>query len=168
MLCYIDTKKAYGGWSNIRQNRAVSVSQPPLSRAAHRASGSEYRQIRRGEELHFQKRSRACLKNAFRQMCVTVCGRFVPNEGRIAPADRNIVKSVEDPGKATCNTRCRIREELEWSVRPDGPWIGNGSGYVVDCLRSAFMIMGAADSYAARQYKAQQTWLHRFPCVIRH
>ena len=38
-------------------------------------------------------------------------------------------------------------QELEWSVRPDGPWIGNGSGYVVDCLRSAFMIMGAADSY---------------------
>ena len=27
---------------------------------------------------------RACFKNAFCQMCVTVCGRFVPNEGRIA------------------------------------------------------------------------------------
>ncbi|MDE6619381.1 MAG: hypothetical protein K2K74_02625, partial [Lachnospiraceae bacterium] len=26
---------------------------------------------------------RACLKNAFCQMCVTFCGRFVPNEGRI-------------------------------------------------------------------------------------
>ena len=28
--------------------------------------------------------SRVCLKIAFRQMYVTVCGRFVPNEGRIA------------------------------------------------------------------------------------
>ena len=28
--------------------------------------------------------TRACLKNAFCQMCVTICGRFVPNEGRIA------------------------------------------------------------------------------------
>ena len=28
--------------------------------------------------------ARACLKNAFRQMCVTVCGRFVPNEGGVA------------------------------------------------------------------------------------
>jgi len=27
---------------------------------------------------------RACLKIAFWQMCVTICGRFVPNEGRIA------------------------------------------------------------------------------------
>ncbi len=38
-------------------------------------------------------------------------------------------------------------QELEWSVRPDEPWIGNGSGYVVDCLRSAFMIMRVATSY---------------------
>ncbi|APR79368.1 ADP-ribosylglycohydrolase [Minicystis rosea] len=28
-------------------------------------------------------------------------------------------------------------EELEWSVRPDDPPEGKGSGYVVDCLRSA-------------------------------
>ena len=27
--------------------------------------------------------ARACLKNAFRQMYVTVCGRFVPNEGGV-------------------------------------------------------------------------------------
>nr|WP_308627532.1 DUF6783 domain-containing protein [uncultured Eisenbergiella sp.] len=24
---------------------------------------------------------RACLKIAFRQLCVTICGRFAPNEG---------------------------------------------------------------------------------------
>ncbi len=38
-------------------------------------------------------------------------------------------------------------QELEWSVRPDEPWVGNGSGYVVDCLRSAFMIMKRAGNY---------------------
>ena len=32
----------------------------------------------------FEQFLRACLKNAFRQMCVTICGRFVPNEGGIA------------------------------------------------------------------------------------
>ena len=29
------------------------------------------------------------------------------------------------------------QEELEWSIRPDDPADGAGSGYVVDCLRSA-------------------------------
>ncbi len=33
--------------------------------------------------MNFQTRSRVCLKIAFWQMCVTVCGRFGPNEGRI-------------------------------------------------------------------------------------
>lgn len=37
--------------------------------------------------------------------------------------------------------------ELEWSVRPDLPWEGKGSGYVVDCLRSAFMVLEGAGSY---------------------
>lgn len=38
-------------------------------------------------------------------------------------------------------------QELEWSIRPDNQWTGRGSGYVVDCLRSAFMIMERADGY---------------------
>jgi len=33
--------------------------------------------------MHDPSIARACLKNAFRQMCVTICGRFAPNEGRI-------------------------------------------------------------------------------------
>ena len=37
--------------------------------------------------------------------------------------------------------------ELEWGIRPDGPWEGKGSGYVVDSLRSAFMILGSAAGY---------------------
>ena len=31
--------------------------------------------------------------------------------------------------------------ELEWSIRPDQPWEGQGSGYVADSLRSAFMLL---------------------------
>jgi len=38
-------------------------------------------------------------------------------------------------------------KELEWSIRPEDIWEGKGSGYVVDCLRSAFMILLRADSY---------------------
>lgn len=37
--------------------------------------------------------------------------------------------------------------ELEWSIRPDQPWEGTGTGYVVDCLRSAFMILEQASGY---------------------
>lgn len=44
-------------------------------------------------------------------------------------------------------TASAFDQELEWSIRPDAPWIGNGSGYVVDCLRSAFMIMESAACY---------------------
>ena len=35
------------------------------------------------------------------------------------------------------------REELEWSVRPDDVIEGQGSGYVVDCLRSAKWVIAA-------------------------
>lgn len=54
---------------------------------------------------------------------------------------------------AVCTLRDIYREmpeyggELEWSVRPEEPWEGKGSGYVVDSLRSAFMIMSDALSY---------------------
>lgn len=39
------------------------------------------------------------------------------------------------------------REELEWAVRPDAPDPGRGSGYVVDCLRSARDCVAAGPSY---------------------
>lgn len=41
----------------------------------------------------------------------------------------------------------QYEQELEWSIRPDEVWEGKGSGYVVDCLRSAFMIMKRATCY---------------------
>lgn len=34
--------------------------------------------------------------------------------------------------------------ELEWQIRPDEPPEGKGSGYVVDCLRSARMVLAAS------------------------
>jgi ADP-ribosylglycohydrolase len=37
------------------------------------------------------------------------------------------------------------QEELEWSIRPDDPPEGTGSGYVVDCLRSARWALQAGD-----------------------
>ena len=38
-------------------------------------------------------------------------------------------------------------QELEWSIRPRASWEGNGTGYVVDCLRSAFMILERTSGY---------------------
>lgn len=38
-------------------------------------------------------------------------------------------------------------QELEWSIQPDLPFIGSGTGYVIDCLRSTFMILGDAANY---------------------
>ncbi len=38
-------------------------------------------------------------------------------------------------------------QELEWSIRPGASWEGNGTGYVVDCLRSAFMILERTSGY---------------------
>jgi ADP-ribosylglycohydrolase len=40
------------------------------------------------------------------------------------------------------------RAELEWSVRPDEPHEGHGSGYVVDTLRGAYQVQSAG-SYPA-------------------
>lgn len=38
-------------------------------------------------------------------------------------------------------------QELEWSIRPETSWEGTGTGYVVDCLRSAFMILEQTADY---------------------
>ena len=46
------------------------------------------------------------------------------------------------------------QRELEWSVRPDLSWEGRGTGYVVDCLRSAFMILKQVSSYEEGVKKA--------------
>lgn len=38
-------------------------------------------------------------------------------------------------------------QELEWSIRPDEELFGKGSGYVVDCLKSAFLVVKNSSSY---------------------
>lgn len=45
------------------------------------------------------------------------------------------------------NNMPEYKQELEWSIRPGSVWEGSGGGYVVDCLKSAFMVMGRAASY---------------------
>ncbi|MDP4178543.1 MAG: ADP-ribosylglycohydrolase family protein [Bacillota bacterium] len=41
----------------------------------------------------------------------------------------------------------KFEEELEWSIRPDENAVGHGDGYVVDCLRSAIMVLKENDTY---------------------
>ena len=41
------------------------------------------------------------------------------------------------------------RAEMEFHIRPDDPIPGSGSGYVVDCLRSAHQVVEASASYDA-------------------
>jgi ADP-ribosylglycohydrolase len=57
---------------------------------------------------------------------------------------RRVLAAVQDPWDDAVRTLRKIYQtnpdslqELEWSVRPDDPPYGEGSGYVVDCLRSA-------------------------------
>ncbi|NEO83762.1 MAG: ADP-ribosylglycohydrolase family protein [Spirulina sp. SIO3F2] len=57
---------------------------------------------------------------------------------------RRILEAHPEPWQAAVQTLRHIyaedeaaTEELEWSIRPDDPPEGKGSGYVVDCLRSA-------------------------------
>lgn len=57
---------------------------------------------------------------------------------------RNVLEETDDPWRIAVKTLRSLytannaaTEELEWSVRPDAEPEGDGSGYVVDCLRSA-------------------------------
>lgn len=77
--------------------------------------------------------------------CALYClvARFLINELKFGSAVEKAVGVLRD----IYREQPLYAEELEWSVRPDLPWEGNGSGYVVDCLRSTFMIMERAADY---------------------
>lgn len=83
-------------------------------------------------------------------VCNQVCCALYSLVARFLLAGADFRPSLE---KAVSVLRDIYREmpiyeqELEWSIRPEEPWIGNGSGYVVDCLRSVFMIMEKTTSY---------------------
>lgn len=65
---------------------------------------------------------------------------------------RRLLNAVADPWSDAVATLRRLyvddaaaQEELEWSIRPDEPLHGQGSGYVVDCLRSALICSAEPD-----------------------
>ncbi|MFZ6745522.1 ADP-ribosylglycohydrolase family protein [Undibacterium sp. JH2W] len=65
---------------------------------------------------------------------------------------RRIFNDVADPWndavmtlRAIYKNQPQELEELEWSIRPDDEPIGHGSGYVVDSLRSALMVVEAGN-----------------------
>ena len=55
---------------------------------------------------------RACLKKAFCKMCVTICGRFCPDEGAVAGYDNRI----------------RVKYTAKWGVQIAGMIFQTGSG----------------------------------------
>ena len=54
---------------------------------------------------------RACLKKAFCKMCVTICGRFCPDEGVVAGYDNRI----------------RVKSPAKWGVQIAGMIFQTGS-----------------------------------------
>ena len=58
-----------------------------------------------------ETRSRACLKKAFCKMCVTICGRFCPDEGVVAGYDNRI----------------RVKSPAKWGVQIAGMIFQTGS-----------------------------------------
>lgn len=79
--------------------------------------------------------------------CAIYCltARFLLNEIDFDTALQNALSSL----RTIYKEMPAYEQELEWNIRPDEPWEGSGSGYVVDCLRSAFMIIKRTDSYEA-------------------
>ena len=78
--------------------------------------------------------SRSSLMDIFAHRCVALCivwARFTM-EDVSSPWQAAVASLREVYGESSPE-----REELEWSIRPDDPPDGTGSGYVVDCLRSA-------------------------------
>ena len=55
--------------------------------------------------------TRACLKKAFCKMCVTICGRFCPDEGVVAGYDNRI----------------RVKYTAKWGVQIAGMIFQTGS-----------------------------------------
>lgn len=62
------------------------------------------------------------------------------------PAPEAIKKSVAEL-RQIYRDMPEHQQELEWSICPEQPWEGGGSGYVVDSLRSAFMLLLQTASY---------------------
>ena len=104
-----------------------------------------------------EKRSRELVRDAHSQcqithghLCNQVCCALYCLAAQGLLEGKEAREAIQE---GVCALRSIYREqpeyerELEWSVRPDIPWEGRGTGYVVDCLRSAFMILEQASDY---------------------
>ena len=61
--------------------------------------------------------TRACLKKAFCKMCVTICGRFCPDEGAVAGYGNRIrVKSPANWGVQIVGTIFQTCSSIEFSL----------------------------------------------------
>ena len=104
-----------------------------------------------------EKRSRDLVRDAHSQcqithghLCNQVCCALYCLAAQGLLEGKEAREAIQE---GVCALRSIYREqpeyerELEWSIRPDIPWEGRGTGYVVDCLRSAFMILEQASDY---------------------
>lgn len=109
------------------------------------------------EDTDLEKRSRELVRDAHSQcqithghLCNQVCCALYCLAAQGLLEGKEAREAIQE---GVCALRSIYREqpeyerELEWSVRPDIPWEGRGTGYVVDCLRSAFMILEQASDY---------------------
>ena len=108
-------------------------------------------------DTDLEKRSRDLVRDAHSQcqithghLCNQVCCALYCLAAQGLLEGKEAREAIQE---GVCALRSIYREqpeyerELEWSVRPDIPWEGRGTGYVVDCLRSAFMILEQASDY---------------------
>ena len=109
------------------------------------------------EDTDLEKRSRELVRDAHSQcqithghLCNQVCCALYCLAAQGLLEGKEAREAIQE---GVCALRSIYREqpeyerELEWSVRPDIPWEGRGTGYVVDCLRSAFMILEQTSDY---------------------
>lgn len=109
------------------------------------------------EDTDLEKRSRELVRDAHSQcqithghLCNQVCCALYCLAAQGLLEGKEAREAIQE---GVCALRSIYREqpeyerELEWSIRPDIPWEGRGTGYVVDCLRSAFMILEQASDY---------------------
>ncbi len=86
------------------------------------------------KDMELLLETRACLKIAFRQMCVTICGRFGPNEG-------GVVGYVD---------RMRAKSPAKWGVHMVGMNFQTRSR--IEVLRAANKLDDTVDMEAVRNY----------------
>ncbi len=78
------------------------------------------------------------------QLC---CALYCLWARRIIEGDKFPWKAAIEAVQKSCQKERKAVEELEWNIRPSELTEGSGSGYVVDCLHSAHLVMQRCRSY---------------------